>query len=203
VKIRLYVEGGPKGTHANGLRSFRNNFKQHLIKLDPRLSVMDVSPCGSTVETLRDYARAIHESNGGIAVSALVDSDTAVNANSPAAHLQPKLDSAKVPTDARVNIFLMVQCMESWFVCDEAALRKCFGNQLRTNVLPPNQNIEAVAKKDVLESLEKAAKPTPAGRYHKVQHGVKILENLNPDVVAQRSKHARDLYSFLRNSICK
>ena len=139
MKVRLYVEGGPKGVNANGLRIFRNCFKQHLLKLDPKLKSIDVSPCGSTVETLRDYARAVNESDPRTVVSALVDSDTAVTANSPALHLQSKLDSAKVPATARANVFLMVQCMESWFICDAAALKECFGNQLRINALPASR----------------------------------------------------------------
>ncbi len=201
MKVRLYVEGSPKGTHANGLRLFRNGFKQHLVKLDPRLKAMEVSPCGSTEETIRDYARAVRENRADFVPSLLVDSDTPVTADSPAEHLRAKLDSANVQRDARGNIFLIVQCMESWFVTDPTALKACFGGQFRENALPPSRDIETVAKKDILTALEAAVKPTPTGRYHKIQHGSKILAKLNPDTVAQRSRHASDLYAFLRNSV--
>lgn len=201
MKVRLYVEGGPKGVHANGFRLFRNSFKQHLVKLDPRLKAMEVSPCGSTEETIRDYARAVRENGAGFVPSLLVDSDDAVTADSPAKHLETKLDSAKVSRDARANIFLMVQCMESWFVTDANAVKACFGNQFRENALPPNPDIEAVAKRDVLAALAAAVKPTPAGKYHKIHHGARILAELNPDAVAQRSGHARDLHAFLRSSV--
>jgi len=201
VRVRIYVEGGPKSAHADGLRRFRNGFKQHLAQLDPRLRTLDVSPCGSTEDTIRDFARAVREHEPDCWIALLVDSDTPVIFDTPAKHLQAKLDSARVPRDARENIFLMVQCMESWLVTDVEALKKCFGNDLRERSLPKNQNIEEVPKKDVLAALEAAVKRTPAGRYHKIQHGAKILTELRPEFVGQRSVHASNLYSFLRHSV--
>lgn len=203
MRVRLYVEGGPKGAHTDGLRRFKNGFKQHLVRLDARLNAMDVSPCGSTEETIRDYARALRENRPDSTAALLVDSESAVTADSPAKHLEAKLDSTKIPRDARANVFLMVQCMESWFVADESALKACFGGQFRRSALPSNPDIEAVAKRDVLAALVAAVKPTPAGRYHKIHHGAKILAELSPDTVAQRSRHARNLHTFLRNSVQK
>lgn len=195
MKVRLYVEGGPKG-HADGLRQFKNSFKQHLMRLSPRLSTLDVSPCGSTEETIRDYVRAVREVKPGSAVALLVDADDFVAANAPAKHLEGKLNSAKVPKDARANIFLMVQCMESWFVTDFNALESCFGAKAKIK-LPAHTDIEAVPKKDVFAALDDAARGTPTRRYLKIRDGAKILAELNPKTVAQRSRHARDLYEFL------
>ena len=200
MKVQLYVEGGPKGAHADGLRSFRNRFKKHLIRLDSRLHTLEVSPCGSTDETIRDYAHALRENRPDCIVVLLVDSDAPVVAANPAKYLQAKLDFAKVPANARENVFLMVQCMEAWLVTDADALGKCFGKKLKRSALPRNLNIEEVPKKDVLDKLASAVKPTPSGAYHKIQHGAKILAELNPDLVGKRSGHARSLYSFLRNS---
>ena len=200
MKVRLYVEGGPKGAHADGLRSFRNGFKQHLLRLDSRLDTLVVSTCGSTDETIRDYARALRENRPDCIVVLLVDSEAPVSAATPARHLQAKPDSANVPAKARESVFLMVQCMESWLVTDPDALEKCFGRKLKRSVLPPNRDIEAVPKKDVLDALASAVKLTPSGSYHKIQHGAKILAELKPDLVAKRSSHARNLYSFLRGS---
>jgi hypothetical protein len=200
VKVRIYVEGGPKGAHADGLRRFRNGFKQHFLKLDPRLNSLEVSPCGSTEDTVRDYGRAVNENEQDCLVALLVDSDESVIAETPAKHLQAKLNSAKIPPNARENVFLMVQCMEAWLVTDVAALEKCFGKKLKATALPTNPNIEAVPKKDVLDALASAVRPTPGGPYHKIEHGAKILAELNPDRVGQRSAHARNLHSFLRTS---
>ena len=201
MKVRLYVEGGPIGVDADGLRSFRTAFKQHFEKLDPGLKALEVVMRGSTDQTIKAYTEAVRQFAAEYTVALLVDSDSAVTANTPALHLRPWLDSAHVPADARRNLFLMVQCMEAWLVTDPEAFKKCFGNRVRLNVLPPNPDIEAVPKRDVFAAIEGAIRQTPAGRYLKVQHGSKLIAALNPDRVSSRSRHARDLYSFLRASI--
>jgi hypothetical protein len=201
VKVRIYVEGGPKGAHADGLRRFRNGFKQHLVRLEPHLNTLDVSPCGSTDETIRDYARAVSENKPDCILALLVDADAIVAADSPAMHLRAKLNSANVPKNARANIFLMVQCMESWLVTDASALEKCFGAIANSVQFPQRQDIEAVPKKDVLAALDAAAKRTATGHYHKIRDGAKILMELRPEQVQSRSKHARDLHSFLLSSV--
>jgi hypothetical protein len=201
VKVRIYVEGGPQAIDANGLRRFRSGFKRHFERVDTRLEAVEVVAPGSTEQTIKSYAQGWRQYSDHCRVALLVDSDSPVTANSPAEHLRTKLDSAHVPQDARTNVFLMVQCMESWLVTDATALKACFGARLRENDLPRNPDIEAVPKRDALDALAAAVKPTPAGQYHKIHHGAKILAELNPDTVAQRSRHARDLHTFLRNSV--
>lgn len=200
MKVRIYVEGGPRGADANGAREIRKAFKQHLERLDPRLKTLEVVASGSTDQTMRNYAEGFRVHSADRSVALLVDSDAPVTAITPAKHLEAKLNSAKVPQDARTNIFLMVQCMEAWLVTDEAVLERCFGNKLRASALPQNLDVEAVSKTRVLEALESAIKPTPTGHYHKVRHGSEILAALNPARVGERSRHARDLHAFLRNS---
>ena len=158
MRLRIYIEGGSKGSHADGLRAFKNGFKQHLVRLSPMLKALEVSPCGSTDETIRDFARAVREDEKDCIVALLADADASVAENSsPALHLQTKLDSGKVPQKARVNVFLMVQCMESWLVTDTAAIKKCFGEKTRTGDLPKHPDIEAVAKQDILAALAAGA----------------------------------------------
>ena len=200
MKVRLYVEGGPKGTHADGLRRLRNGLKQHLMRLDPKLPSLDVSPCGSTDETIRDYARAVRECESDCTPALLVDSDTPVLA-SPAQHLGQKLNSARVPKSARQDLFLMVQCMEAWLLTDQVALEKCYGSSVRTVHFPLNPDIEAVQKQDIFAALDAAARGTPTRHYHKVRDGARILAELRPESVAGRSKHARALHKFLRESV--
>jgi hypothetical protein len=94
----------------------------------------------------------------------------------------------------------MVQFMEAWLITDAAALEKCFGSKVRTIRFPQNPDIEAVPKRDVLDALDLAAQSMPTGHYHKIRDGIRILAELKPDTVAQRSKHARALHEFLRQS---
>lgn len=201
MKIHLYVEGGPKGCNADGIRSFRSSFKQHLLRLDPRLVSLNVSPGGSTFETIRDFARAIKRGDPDCIVALLVDSEEAVTADSPAKHLASKLDSAGVPEHARVNVFLMVQCMEAWFLADRNALEECFGPQIQSIKFPGNPNVEAIAKDDVLGALDLAAKRIVMRRYNKIRDGSRILAKLDTALVASRSDHARRLHEFLVTSV--
>ena len=200
MKVRLYVEGGPRGTHADGLRRLKNSLKQHFMRLDSKLSSLNVSPCGSTDETIRDYAHAVRECESNCTPALLVDSDAPVLAP-PAQHLGQKLNSANVPQSARQDLFLMVQCMEAWLVTDQVALEKCYGSPIKTVRFPPNPDIEAVQKKDIFAALDSAARGTPTRRYHKIRDGARILAELRPESVAGRSKHARALYKFLRESV--
>jgi hypothetical protein len=202
VKVHLYVEGGPKGTHADGLRRFKNSFKQHLVQLDPRLSNLDVSPCGSTDETIRDYARAVQDKKTDSVVALLVDSDATVTAKTTAAHLRAKLAFVKLAEKDREHIFLMVQCMEAWLVTDKDALEKCFGAKVHSLKFPANPDIESVPKNDILSALDKAASHTPTKHYGKIRDAAEILTVLRPERVAKRSRHAAMLHEFLRKSAC-
>jgi hypothetical protein len=201
VRIRLYVEGGPQGVDTGGLRRFRAAFKQYFERLDPHLNSIEVVAKGSTGKATKHYAEGVRQFAPQTAVALLVDSDSPVQASSPALHLGPKLDAANVPREARANVFLMVQCMEAWLVCDIAALEKCFGSGVRGARLPANPDIEAVPKKDLFAALESLAKETPIGRYHKVHHATRILAVLRPNLVEKRSKHALKLHEFLRRTV--
>jgi hypothetical protein len=173
VKVRIHVEGGPIGVDANGLRRFRVGFKQHFERLDPQLRSLDVISRGSTDQTIKAYSEGVRQYAGNSIVALLVDSDSPVTTGSAAKHLETKLDSASVPQGARANIFLMVQCMEAWFVTDIIALEKCFGTKVHSIEFPRNPNVEAVLKKDLLAALDLPAKHTPTRRYHKIRDGAK------------------------------
>lgn len=200
MKVRLYVEGGPVGVNSDALRAFRTAFKRHLVRLDSRLKDMEVVARGSVHTTIKSYAEGFRQFSPESQVALLVDSDGPVTAPSCAEHLKPKLDAAGVPKNARALVFLMVQCMESWFIADLAALKQCFGGKLRDQVIPRHTDVEAVSVKDVLSALNESVKQTPTAKYHKVQHGTRILESLNPVQVAARSKHAGELHDFLRKA---
>ncbi|MFP5237704.1 MAG: DUF4276 family protein [Acidobacteriota bacterium] len=201
MKVRLYVEGGPKGVHADGLRRFKSGFKQHLGRLDPRLSNIEISPCGSTVETIRDFARAARQCGDDCIVALLVDADAPVVKESPARHLADKLSAANIPREHQTNIFLMVQCMEAWLLIDRRALEKCYGRTARDAKLPSTLDIETITARDLVALLDAMAKGTATGKYHKVRDAARILTELNPEIVAQRSRHARELHQFLRQSV--
>ncbi len=73
------------------------------------------------------------------------------------------------------SVFWMVRIMESWFLADVDALKTVFKGLSEASVRG-NPNVEEIPKADVLGRLNKAAN----GEYHKVKHGTKLLELIDP-----------------------
>lgn len=73
------------------------------------------------------------------------------------------------------SVFWMVQVMESWFLADVDALKAVFKG-LGEAAAKGNPNVEEIPKADALERLNRAAN----GEYHKVKHGAKLLEVIDP-----------------------
>ena len=95
---------------------------------------------------------------------------------------------------------LMVQCMESWFLADNAALEAYFGQGFNDKALPKREDIEAISKADVLSGLRNASRQTATkGRYDKGSHSFAILALLDPQLVRRASSHADRLLTVLKN----
>jgi hypothetical protein len=93
---------------------------------------------------------------------------------------------------------LMVQCMESWFLADGAALEKFFGQGFRRNALPNRAEVENVPKQDVLAALKQATREC-AAKYKKGSHSFEVLATLDPEKIAQASPYAHRLFETLKN----
>ena len=83
----------------------------------------------------------------------------------------------------------MVQMTESWFLADVGTLETFYGQGFRPQQLPTNPKIEAVAKQDVLEGLNRATSTTKKSNYNKGRDSFLILEKLDPDKVRQASPY--------------
>lgn len=93
----------------------------------------------------------------------------------------------------------MVQCMEAWFLADEDALERFFGDGFKAKALPKHEDIEKVYKKDLFAKLQSATRGTKSkGPYDKGAHGFKILASLDPNKVIAASKHAKRLFDTLQ-----
>jgi hypothetical protein len=91
------------------------------------------------------------------------------------------------------SVFWMVWIMESWFVADLDALKTLFKGGLSEDALRVNPNVEEIPKKDVLERLNKAAK----GEYHKVKHGLKLLETIDPAKVRKAAPNCDRMFRLI------
>ena len=91
------------------------------------------------------------------------------------------------------SIFWMVQIMESWFLADVDALKAVFKVGLSESALRGNPNVEDIPKEDVLGRLNKAAN----GEYHKVNHGVKLLELIDPAKVRKAAPNCDRMFRLI------
>ena len=97
------------------------------------------------------------------------------------------------------NAHLLVQCMEAWFLADRDHLEVFFGRGFNRDALPGNQNIEEVAKADVLSGLRNATRRCqPKGEYGKGRHSFEILSEIDPSKVQAASPYSERLIDTLR-----
>ena len=93
--------------------------------------------------------------------------------------------------------------MESWFLADIDALKSFYGKEFKENAIPKIKNVEAIAKDKVEKSLATATAKTQKAEYHKIEHGAKILELVNPQKVRQAAPHCERLFETIANEIEK
>jgi Domain of unknown function (DUF4276) len=92
---------------------------------------------------------------------------------------------------------LMVQFMESWIVCDPAAISAYYGIALASG-LPAHRDIERVSKADVLTSLKRVSRSSGKGEYRKASHSFELLRCVDPDRVSSRSRWAKRFFDHIQ-----
>jgi len=189
-------------------QSFHRFFKQFMAQSP------EVTPKGSGGKALSRFSGAAQHSNVEVPLL-LIDSE------GPAPHpdemsfkqfLSRKGQRSKnkrLLADIREGqIFLMVQCMEAWFLADKDGLANYYrrgGNQFDPSNLPPfgNESIENVDKdiifERITEALQKADrhKPKEKRRSYEHRHGFEILGYIDPHKVVAASPHAKRLFDAL------
>jgi hypothetical protein len=196
VSVRLYVEGGGD---SKALRAeCRRGFSEFLRKAGLAGNLPRIVACGGR----RDASDSFHTACAQAAETGhpmlLVDSEGEANAPDPWEHLLLR-DGWARPSGAQDDqCHFMVQCMEAWFLADRPTLAAYFGQRFRDAALPGNPRVEEVAKSDLLEGLDRAARETAKGKYSKGQHSFDILALIDPARVEAASPCARRLFTTLR-----
>lgn len=190
----IYVEGGGDG---RDLRTrCRKAFSAFLAKAGLEGRMPKIVACGPRNEAYKRFKTAFEKREPADFVALLVDSERPVRLSSTWQHLAAAPDKWETPSGASDdNAHLMVQCMEAWLLTDADVLSEHFGSGFRKSALPTNQNIEQVAKDDLLAQLAAATRPAKAGRYHKGRHSFALLALIDPARVEEASPHA---HRFLR-----
>jgi hypothetical protein len=91
------------------------------------------------------------------------------------------------------SVFWMVQIMESWFLADVGALKALYKDRLNEAAIKRNPKVEEIPKEDVRASLKNATN----GEYHKVNHGVKLLELIDPAKVRKAAPHCEQMFNVI------
>jgi hypothetical protein len=195
VRVVVYVEGG--GLKRKTLDDCRRGFGELLQKVVREGHQPKVIACGGRANAFHDFRRDVREGKEGFLIL-LVDSEGPVGANATSwAYLRTR-DRWNKPASVRDDqAHLMVQCMESWFLADQEALRDYYGRGLLTNSLPGRANIEEIPKRDVKRALDRATRPTQKGLYRKTGHGFDLLALIDPGKLRDASLHARRLFEVL------
>jgi hypothetical protein len=192
VSVSVFVEGGgpQRMTQTACRKAFRLFFEKVLgDRPKPRIVAS-----GSRDEAYRDFSRSLENDPDTFPVL-LVDSEDAVTRNSATAHLRAREGHWINLPDGQV--YLMVQCMETWFLADIPAVKQYYGPDFKASALPGNPNIEQIPKRDVMNGLREATRATGKGRYHKTRHGFDILGRIDPGDVQRRSEHVEALFTLL------
>ena len=127
VNVVVYVEGG--GTTSELRTRCRRGFSEFFQRAGLRGRMPRVVACGSRQDTYSDFCTALRSAaKSGKLPVLLVDSESRVKDDcTPWDHLR-RSDNWSQPDGASVDhVFLMVQCMEAWFVADRSVLESFFG----------------------------------------------------------------------------
>lgn len=198
MRIKVFVEGGGD---RDLLRSkCREGFRKFFSKTGLEGRMPSIVASGSRRDAFDDFRAAARGAKKDDFIVLLVDSERPVAARSgPWAHLKKVPDNWDQPsgtTDDQVH--LMVQCMEAWFLADKESLVAYYGDDFNQNALPPRQDIENIAKNDVLNGLKNATRSgVSKGEYEKGQHAFDILAQIDPTKVIAASPHAKRLVETL------
>jgi hypothetical protein len=175
-ELRIYFEGDSR--LRPGFRQFFSEIAEAANRNGWRFAA-PVATGGKPVQAFR-IALQTHSNSWNVLLLDQEDSDEA--------ELRKKrLEGCDVD-----SVFWMVQIMESWFLADVDALKTVFKG-LSQAAIRGNLNVEEIPKADVLERLNKAAN----GEYHKVKHGVRLLELIDPARVRKAAPGCERMFSVI------
>lgn len=199
-EIRIYIEGG--GAHKDGKIKLRRGFGVFLdaLKEECKARRLDwyLVPCGAHHEACKQFHHALVQYREALCFL-LVDADQLVREKAQM-HIEG-LYGHTFDRGEDGQFHLMAQIMESWFLADPDALEKYFGKGFRAGALPKHADVEAVPKNQVLDALERAAKDTKKGGYHKIRDGAELLQKISPEKVCQRARHCNQLFKDIQQRI--
>ncbi len=198
VKIRLYIEGG--GDSALQSTQFRQGWRIFFENAGLEGRMPAIIRGGGREDTYQDFKTAVARRKSDELPLLLVDSEELVAENTTAwAHLKNR-DGWDKPTESgNEDVYLMICCMETWFLADLESLRHHFGAEWRDNAVPAWTDLEAVPKGTIFDALNKATAGCGHRAYAKGKRSFKLLELIDPVQVDDKCPEAKRLLKRLRS----
>jgi hypothetical protein len=194
VSVRLYVEGGGKGSTADACRE---GFRTLFTKVATPGSAPKVIASGGRQKAYQNFCVALRD-HPDQTIMLLVDSEGPVR-HRVWEHLGKKPGDGwkKPPGVTEDQAHLMVQCMEAWFLADRDSLLEYYGRQFGAGALPRQPNVELTTKAQAQASLKRASRTTLKGSYKKSSHSFDLLARIDPAKVRAASQHAAFFFEAL------
>ena len=204
--VEIYFEGGgPKDADTKFRQAFAAFLAEFRNVLQERGGALRVICCGTRRLAYDKFCHALELKQADTLTLLLVDSESEVkNFGECWKHLKERVgDDWERPKGAEEwHCHLMAQAMEAWFFADIDAVTKFYNDaKFHQNALPKTQDVEEIPKSEHLTALNAATKDTTKKRYHKIQHGPKILETLDSAKVRRRAPHCERLFAVLAEKI--
>ena len=198
MKVKVYIEGGgdSDSQHERFREAWTGFFKNAELRRMPRVV------CGGGRRRTYDKFKTAVASEPDVVHLLLVDSeDLVATGKSVWAHLKERKDDRfEKPRRAGAgDAFLMICCMESWFLADRDALLKFFGENCREKALKPWPKLDRVPKRDVFDALHSASAHCGDRQYNKGDVSFRILSEINPTIVERQCPEAKRLLDRLRH----
>lgn len=197
MKIKLYIEG--VGDSALQDTLFREGWQVFFQKAGLTGRMPKTFRGGGRNATFDAYQTAVRTKKPDELPLLLVDSeDLVAEGRSEWTHLKERDGWEQPSNSGDGDAFLMVCCMETWFLADREALKRFFHDCWRENAVPQWPNLEAITKERVFEKLALATAACGKKAYAKGKQSFEILKVIDPATVEAKCPGAKRLLDRLR-----
>lgn len=195
--VKLYVEGGGD---VDLLRNqCREGFRRFLEAAGVKGRMPRIVASGSREMAFNNFLTAVAHPRSGELPLLLVDSEAPVADGATVwQHLKTSDGWMRPEAAGDDQAFLMVQCMEAWFLADRETLADFFGKEFNGNTIPQWKDLEAVGKSQILKALRSATARCERKPYEKGKVSFDLLGRIDPAKVESVGKHAKALLERLR-----
>ncbi len=197
MRVKIYIEGGGDGVALDA--KFRRGWTKFFEKAQLPKMPSIVRGKGRT-NTFDLYQTAVVTRGADELPILLVDSeDLPATGHSAWQHLRARpADGWVRPAGAGdSDAFLMICCMETWFLADRQTLKKFCMQGYKEDKIPKWPNLERISKEQVFDALDRATVASDRP-YAKGARSFELLAEIDANEVAQNCAAAKLLLDRLR-----